>query len=146
MINRRKEFMMMANQLSQIRWGRVIGTALAVFAVSFLIVFLTVGAYAFYLAFQARSAPDQTMIQEFASRFAPWIGSITVILFTILGARWLARRVGTATQLHGLIVGILVSLVNIVFEGAGIFSLSGLITTILIIAGGWLGGRLTTPK
>jgi hypothetical protein len=134
------------NQFSQIRWGRVTWTALAVFALSFLIVFLTVGVYALSLAFQARGAPDQTMIQQFANRYAPWIGSITVILLTFLGVRWLARFVRAAVQFHGLVLGILISLVNLIFVGIGSFNFSALLITILIIGSGWLGGRLTTPK
>jgi hypothetical protein len=136
----------MTNQLSQIRWGRVTWTALTVYGTSFLLVFLIVAVYAFYLAFQVRGAPDQTMIQEFANQYAPWIGSISLILFTFLGGMWLARFVRTSVELHGLVLGIIVSLVNIIFAGARSFSLEALAITILIIAGGWLGGRLTSPK
>jgi hypothetical protein len=146
MINKRKEFIVMANQLSQIRWGRVTWTALTVYGASFLLVILIVTVYATYLGVQVRGAPDQTMIQAFANQYAPWIGPMTLILFTFLGAMWLARFVRTSSELHGLVLGVLVSLVNMIFAGAAMFSLSALITTILIIAGGWLGGKLTTPK
>ena len=131
-------------QLSQIRWWRVTWTALTVYGASFLLVFLSITAYASYLAFQVRGAPDQTMIQSFANQYAPWLGLISLILFTFLGAMWLARFVRMDIQLHGLVLGVIVSLVNLVFEGTGAFSLTALLTTVLVIGAGWLGGRLTT--
>jgi hypothetical protein len=135
----------MTNQLSQIRWGRVTWTALTIYGVSFLIVFLIVTAYAFYLAFQARGAPDQTMIQEFADQYAPSLGTMSLILFTFLGALWLARFVRTGLQLHGLVLGILVSLVNILFD-FGSLGLNTLIATLLVIGSGWLGGRIALKE
>ena len=135
----------MTNQLSQIRWGRVTWTALTVYGASFLIVFLIVTAYASYLAFQARGAPDQTMIQAFADQYAPWLGTTSLILFTFLGALWLARFVPTGLQLHGLVLGILVSLVNILFD-VGSLGPNTLIATLLVIGSGWLGGRVALGK
>jgi hypothetical protein len=44
------------------------------------------------------------------------MGTISVILFTFLGALWLARFVPAGLQLHGLVSGILVSLVNLLFD------------------------------
>jgi len=134
----------MTNRLSEIRWWRVTWTALTVYGASFLLVFLIVTAYASYLAFQVRGAPDQTMIQAFASQYAPWLSVISLILFTFLGTMWLARFVRTDIQFHGLVLGVIVSLVNIVFAGMGAFSLTTLITTVLVIGAGWLGGRLST--
>ena len=129
-------------QLSQIRWGRVAWTALTVYGASFLLVFLVVTAYAASLAFQARGAPDQAMIQTFANQYAPWLGSGSLILFTFLGAMWLTRFVKTDIERHGLVLGVIVSLVNLIFEGVGAFSLVVLTTTVLVIAAGWLGGRM----
>ena|SRR5687767_11439696 len=131
----------MTNQLSQIRWWRVTWTALTVYGASFILVFLIVTAYASYLAFQVRGAPDQTMIQQFANQYAPWLGAITIVLFTLWGARWLASFVRADVQLHGLVLGVIVALVNLIFEGVGAFSLTALLTAVLVIGAGWLGGR-----
>ena len=128
----------MTPQLSQIKWGRVALTTLAVYIFSFLTVFLIVTGYASYLAFQARGAPDQNLIQTFANQYAPWIGPITLSLFTFLGARHMARRVESAIPLHGVILGVLASLVNIIFDGLG---LSTLAITVLTIGAGWLGSK-----
>jgi hypothetical protein len=131
----------MTNQFSQIRWGRLTWTALTVHDASFLIAFLIVTAYAFYLAFQARGSPDQRMIQAFASQYAPWLGTVSLIMFTFLGALWLGSFVRTGFQLHGLVLGILVSLINILFDFSSL-GFNTLIATVLVIARGWLGGRV----
>jgi hypothetical protein len=146
MFIKRKEFIGMQNQLSQIRWGRTLWTTLTVYGSSFLIVFLIVTLYASYLAFQARGAPDQSMIQEFANQHASWIGTLTLILFTFLGAMWLARFVGATAELHGAVLGILVSLVDLIFAGVSAFGLATLITTVLVIVSGWLGGRFSANR
>jgi len=129
----------MTNQVSQIKWGRALLTGVVVYVLSFLLIFLIVSTYAMVLGIQARGAPDQTMIQAFANRHAPWIGPVCLVLFTFLGASWLARRVDAASQLHGLVVGILVGAINLILAGFGI---SDLIATVLIVAAGWLGGNL----
>lgn len=133
----------MTSQFSQIKWVRVVLTALAVYIVSFLTVILIVTGYASYLGFQARGAPDQTLITAFADQYAPWIGPISLILFTVFGAMHVARRVETAHPLHGMILGALAGLVNLLFDG---FSLNTLLSTILTIGAGWLGAKLTAKK
>jgi len=133
----------MTAQLSQIKWGRVLLTTAAEYILSFLMVFLIVTAYATYLAFQARGAPDQVMTTAFANQYAPWIGPISLILFTALGAMWRARRLEAAVPLHGVILGVLASLVNIIFDG---LSLNSLLTTILTVAAGWLGAQMSARK
>lgn len=133
----------MTNQLSQINWKRTLITALVVYFIGFLITFLVVTVYAMVLAFQARGAPDQTMIQAFANRYAPLVGPTSLILFTILGARHLARRVEDAIPLHGTILGLLTSLVNLAFDG---LSPGAFAVVILTVAAGWLGSKLGNRK
>jgi hypothetical protein len=132
----------MTNQLSQIKWGRVFLTALVVLLLSFFTVFIVVTTYAFYLAFQARGAPNVGMINAFANQNAPWLGQIILILFTYLGARHAARRAETAAQPNGIVVGVLAGLINFIIDGLRSFSLVNLLTVILAIGAGWLGGRL----
>jgi len=133
----------MPNQLSQIKWGRVILTTLVVYIFSFLTIFVVVTAYATSLAFQARGAPDRAMITAFANQNAPWIGPISLILFTVLGARHMARRVESAISLHGMILGALTGIVNMLFDG---FGLGTFIIIILTISAGWLGSKLGARK
>jgi len=61
----------MNHSLSSIRWLRVLSAALAVMALSFLILTVIITVYAFILAFQARGAPDQNAINHFAARVSP---------------------------------------------------------------------------
>jgi len=133
----------MSNQLSQIKWVRVVLTALVVYILSFLTVIIIVTTYAGYLGYQARGAPDQTLITAFANQYAPWLGPISLILFTFFGATHVARRVDSALPLHGMILGALASLVNLIFDG---LSLSTLAITILTIGAGWLGSKLSNRK
>jgi len=133
----------MITQFSQIKWGRVTLTALAVYILSFLTVILIVTGYATSLAIQARGAPDQKLIAAFADQNAPWIGPFSLILFTFLGAMRLARRVETALPIHGIILGALAGLVNFVFGSLG---LSDLALVILTIGAGWFGSNLSKPK
>ena len=131
----------MSNQFLQIKWVRVILTALVVYILSFLTIFIAITAYASVLGFQARGAPDQTLINTFASQYAPWVGPISLILFAFLGAKHMARRVDVAVQTNGIALGVLISIVYLVFEGARSFDLVGLLTVILTIGAGWLGSR-----
>ena len=133
----------MTTQLSQIKWGRVVLTALVVSVIGFLTTFLIVTAYAFILAFQARGAPDQTLIMAFADQYAPWIRPVSLILFTFLGALHIGRRVNNSAALHGIALGVLVSLANIILDGLSMITLA---VTILIVAAGWIGSRLSTRQ
>lgn len=134
----------MTNQFSQIKWVRVLLTALVVNIVGFLTVFLVVTAYASYLGFQARGAPDLGLIETFAAQYAPWIGSISLVLFTFLGGMHIGRRVQAALPLHGILLGVVISLLNLVFGGS--LDLSVLVTAVLTIGAGWLGGMLAVRR
>jgi hypothetical protein len=135
----------MNNQFSQIKWVRVLLTALVVYIAGFLAVFIVVTAYASYLGFQARGAPDQTLITAFADQYAPWIGPISLILFTFLGAMHVARRVD-APLINGIALGVFAAIINFILEGARSPDLGFLLTTILTIGAGWLGARLSAKK
>lgn len=100
--------------------------------------FLVVRGYASVLAFQARGAPNRALITAFANQLAPWIGPISLLLFTFLGARHLARRVDAALPLHGIILGALAGLINFAFGG---LELTDLLVTVLTVGAGWLGAR-----
>lgn len=128
----------MTNQLSQIKWVRVVLTSLVVYIISFIVVFLIVTAYASLLAFQARGAPDQAAINVFASQYAPWVGNISLLLFTFLGARHVARRVDSAIPMHGIVLGGLTGLINFALDG---FALISLFVLVLTVGAGWLGAR-----
>jgi hypothetical protein len=133
----------MTSQLSQIKWVRVVLTAIVFYILSFITIFIVITAYATYLGFQARGAPDQNLITAFADQYAPWIGPIALILFTFLASMMMARRLNMAVQPNGIALGAFASILNLIFEGPRAFDAGFLITVLLTIAAGWLGARST---
>lgn len=134
----------MTNQFSQIKWVRVLLTSAVIYMLSFLTVLLTVTAYATYLGFQARGAPDMSLIESFANQVVPWVGGASLLLFTFLGALHAARRVDSAVQLHGIIVGVLAGVLHIVVDQT--LEVSVVITALLAVGAGWLGATLIARR
>ena len=99
--------------LSSIRWLRVLGAAVAVIAVSFLILMVVLTVYASVLAFQARGAPDQNAISHFAGRVSPKLMPWLEMLLTLVMALIVARRAEKAGIIHGLFIGILAGLLSL---------------------------------
>jgi len=128
----------MTNQLLQLKWGRITVNTLGVYIFSFLLMMGIIMGYATYLGFQARGAPDPDQIQQFANRYAPLLGMYGLIPFTFLAARRLAQRTETVAQLHGVVLGALVSLLNLIISG---LSLDIILPTLLTVSAGWLGSR-----
>jgi hypothetical protein len=128
--------------LSSIRWLHVLSAALAVMALSFLILTVIVAVYAFFLAIQARGAPDQSAISHFAARISPPLIPWLEVVLTFLVAVVVARRAKRAHASHGLIIGVLAGLLSLavplVFVGRLGLRNSAFF---LVIAGlGWVGG------
>jgi hypothetical protein len=128
--------------LSSIRWFRVLGAAVAVIAVSFLILIVVVTLYAFILAFQARGAPDQNAINHFAERVSPELMPWLEMLLTLVVALIAARRAEKASIIHGLFIGILVGLLSLAVTLAfgGRPGLHDLVFVLIVVGLGWLGG------
>ena len=134
----------MMTQLSNLRWRRILLAASLVYLISFLIVFCVILAYAFMLGFRARGAPDPAQIQQFANQAGPWGGRIGVVILTVAAAAWVARRVESAAQVHGILVGVIVGIPNLIFGGPP--SWGALATVILAIGAGWLGSIIGSQR
>ena len=132
----------MKYSLSSIRWLRVISAALAVVALSFLILTVIIALYAFGLAFQARGAPDQTAIGHFAARISPKLMPWLEMCLTLLVAFRVARRTEGAGMVSGLFVGILAGLLSLAVTLAfgGRPGLHDLGFFLIVVGLGWLGG------
>jgi hypothetical protein len=132
----------MSYSLSRIRWRRVLGAALAVIALSFLIPIVILTVYAFVLAFQARGAPDQTAIKHFAASVSPKLMPWLERVLTLLLAFRVARRTEGASIISGLIVGILAGLLSLAVTLAfgGRLNLHNSLFLLIVVALGWLGG------
>ena len=128
--------------LSSIRWFRILGAAVAVIAVSFLILMVIITGYAFVLAFQVRGAPDQNAINHFAARISPRLMPWLEMLLTLVAALIVARRAGTASILHGLFIGILAGLLSLAVTLAfgGRLGLHNFVFLLIVVGLGWLGG------
>ena len=127
---------------SRTRWLRILGAALAVIALSFLILTVIITVYAFLLAFQARGAPDQTAINHFAARVSPKLIPWLEMLLTLLVAIMVARRTEQASIIDGLFIGILAGLLGMAVTLAlgGRLGLHNLVFFLIVVGLGWLGG------
>ena len=127
---------------SKTRWLRILGAALAVIALSFLILTVIITVYAFLLAFQARGAPDQTAINHFAARVSPKLIPWLEMLLTLLVAIRVARRTEQASIIDGLFIGILAGLLSVAVTLAfgRRLGLYNLLFFLIVVGLGWLGG------
>jgi hypothetical protein len=127
---------------SRFRWLRILGAALAVIALSFLILTVITAVYAFVLAFQTRGAPDQTAISHFAARVSPKLMPWLEGFLTFLGAVWVTRRTQEATAIDGLFIGILAGLLSfaVILAFGGRLGLRALLFSLAVVGLGWLGG------
>jgi glucan phosphoethanolaminetransferase (alkaline phosphatase superfamily) len=132
----------MNHSSSRVRWLRILGAALGVVALSFLILTVITAVYAFILAFQAMGAPDQTAISHFAAwvnpKLMPWLEGF----LTFLGAVWVTRRTREATAIDGLFIGILAGLLSfaVILAFGGRLGLRALLFSLAVVGLGWLGG------
>jgi hypothetical protein len=138
----------MSNSLSSVRWLRILIAAVAVIAVSFLILMVIVTGYAFVLAFQVRGAPDQNAINHFAARISPKLMPWLEMFLTLVVSLIIARRAGTAGILHGLFIGILAGLLSLVVTLAfgGRLGLHSLVFLLTVVGLGLLGGFVGQKK
>jgi hypothetical protein len=132
----------MNHSLSSIRWFRVFGAAVAVVALSFLILMVVVSVYAFVLAVQARGAPDQNAINHFAASLSPKLLPWLEMLLTLVTAFIAAQRVENAGFIEGLFIGLLTGLLSLAVRLAfgGQFGLQDLVFVLTVVGLGWLGG------
>ena len=135
----------MGTQFSNVRWGRVLLAGALVFIANFMSVFLVVSVYAVILGFEARGAPDQALIDQFASQISTWFGPVLTALLTLGAAVWVARKVEAAIILHGVLVGLIAVLigltVTLVFFDSSI-DMPDIVRFVLAVAAGWVGGFL----
>ena len=125
----------MKAQFSQMQWGRVLLTGVLV-----VILVVILNTVLLVLASHVWSQPDQTQI---AIQVSSWSIYILLLLLTFGGAVWVARTVEREPLLHGLLVGLVVGLVLCILSlGFGSPVLMALLTFVLNIAAGYLGGLL----
>lgn len=120
---------------SDVHWGRVLLTG-----VLLVILDVILNTVLLLLATHIWSQRDQAQI---AIQVSSWSSYILVILLTVGGAAWVARKVEREAPLHGLLVGLVVALILLIISvGFGSPLLMALLTFDLNLAAGWLGGVL----
>jgi hypothetical protein len=122
--------------------GRVLlGGLLIVLASSALTLLLT-ALHALRLMFTEESPPDPEVVEDFLRRIGFWFPVALDLLFTLVVARKLALRVRRDGWLHGMLVGVVVALLDLVaviVTGAG--DLAAWVGGLgLLVLTGWLGG------
>jgi hypothetical protein len=138
----------MNHLLASIRWLRVLSAALAVIALSMLLLTVIVAVYAFVLAFQARGAPDQSAISHFAARVSPKLMPWLEVSLTFFAAVIVARRAEKARATHGLFLGILAGLLSLAvpLAFAGRLGLRNWVLFLIIVGLGWVGGLVAQKR
>jgi len=134
--------------LSSVRWLRILIAAVAVIAVSFLLLMVIITGYAFVLAFQVRGAPDQNAINHFAAKVSPKLMPWLEMLLTLVVTFIVARRAETASIVHGLFIGILAGLLSlaVILAFGGQLGLHNLVFLLTIVGLGWLGSFVGQKK
>ena len=122
------------------KWGRLLLAAVAVPVADLLVITLVVTGYAFKLAFQARGAPDQVRITQFAEQFGRSSWFVIAALLTVPAAMWVAHSAHRAARRHGTVVGVIAGIATS-FPGLNL-GLQTLGEFALMVAAGWLGGLL----
>ena len=136
----------MSFNLSNFKWGWVIlGVAIA-FVIAFGSSICVVTGYATYLAFQARGAPDQTMINKFAANTAMAIVSTLIGVGTLVGGLLAGRKAKADVLQNGLAVGLITALIGLVFSFLSSLNLWTVVSFALSVGGGWVGGQLASKR
>src|SRR6266568_5057677 len=121
----------MKAQFSQLHWGRVLLTGVLVVMLNTVLL---------VLATHVWGQPDQAQI---AIQVSSWSTYILLLLLTLGGAVWVARTVEREPLLHALLMGVVVGLILCLLSlGFGSPVLRALVTFVLIMAAGFLGGLL----
>jgi hypothetical protein len=139
---------MSAPTFSSIRWLSVLSAGFAVIALSFLILTVIIAVYAFFLAFEARGAPDQIAINHFAARMSPKLMPWLEGLLTLVIALIVARRAEKARIVHGLLVGILAGSLSlaVILAFGGRLGLNNLYFLAITVGVGWFGGIVSQKR
>ena len=124
---------------SQIDWGRVLLTGVLL-VVLFVILYIVL----FVLTSHVWSQPDQV---QTANSVSAWSTYILLLLLTFGGAIWVARTVESEPLVHGLLVGLVVGFIICLLSlGSGSPILRSLLTLVLNMAAGYLGGFLGSRR
>lgn len=127
--------------LKELRWPRIVLFGASALVLTYVVVFAVIFGYAAWLGFQAMGPPDQERIAQFAQWIGPLLGSVAGFALVVLAA-WLGGRVETRRFEHGIAVGATAGLLGLLLNLIGGFELYHLLSLLLDLAAGTLGGWL----
>ena len=135
--------------MSSLKWGRIVLGVIIGFVIALVVNLLLQVGYGVVLGFQARGAPPQeVMIAAVKTPAFQILAAFFVFLGGLVGGRFAARPAETNHQLAGLITGVLLAVLAVIWRafswGAADFWM--LIQAILAVLGGWLGGVLAAQR
>ncbi|MCP4428653.1 MAG: GAF domain-containing sensor histidine kinase [Chloroflexi bacterium] len=127
--------------IKKVQWGWVLLTSFVVLNLVGATIFLATAIFASSRAVMGE-IPDQAQIAQFTEIFGRWAGPISNFVYTFAATAWLALRLRNVPRLHGLLVGLLVSVFGIVYEAATAnpIVLDEWLASLATIGFGWLGG------
>jgi dipeptide/tripeptide permease len=134
----------MTSDSTRYLWLRPVLFGLLTQVLALLTALLVVTAYATYLAFRARGAPSQLLINQFAASSAPWVMAVAGIVLAFVFSLRLAKR----TPRQPIALGIGVGLSSSVFAAIAVLVLhshvglySALVAVSFLVAS-WVGAVL----
>jgi hypothetical protein len=139
----------MSFDFSTLKWGRIVIGVIVGFVIALLVNILLQVGYGVVLGFQMRGAPPQELIiAAIKTPVFQLLAALFVFLGGLVGGRIAARPDETNRQLAGLITGVLLAVLAVVWRafswGAADFWM--LIQAVLAVVGGWLGGLLAARR
>ena len=124
-----------------VRWGWVLATGAGVGLISYLLLYPVIFGYVFFLSLLDQGF--QSSLEQYVLAYAAWVMPTMHMLLMIFAASWVARKVGAAAVVHGLLSA-LVSVV--VYQGIVLYSAPPLnlgevmMFLVMALTGGLLGG------
>ena len=126
----------MKAEFSRVHWGRILLTSILV-----VILVIILNMVLSLLASQVWGPPSQT--HQITYLVASWSTFVLQLVLTVGGAVRVARKVESGAPLHGLLVGLVVALIFFPLSlGFRNPALVMLVSFVLTVAAGWLGGVL----
>ncbi len=139
----------MSLNMSNIKWLWVALGVVIAFIIAYGSSVCVVSGYAGYLGFQAQGTPDSTLINEFASNNAEIVVNIFFGVGTFAGGLLAGRKAKVDSVQNGLMVGLITAIIILIISiigGFDGFPLWTIVSILLAVSGGWLGGKLSSAR
>jgi signal transduction histidine kinase len=133
------------SKLTEVRWQWVLLAGVGAVIGSSFIITAIISIYVVILVASSGGIPDPDKIGEFSRQISTFGGPILTLLFVIVGAAWVGRKVERNVVLHGLGVGLIAAFIGQAtswpFTGVQV-GLEDLFWYLLFVGAGWLGSTV----